>query len=359
MSAPLSRPLIDPERLDRWIEHGLNVLFVGRHGVGKTAAVMAAFERAGLTVRYFSASTMDPWVDLVGVPRPVQRPDGSHVLELVRPAEFEDDAVDAVFLDEFNRAPAKVRNAAMELLQFRSVNGRRFKRLRMVWAAANPSDPEEEYDVEAIDPAQADRFEVRVEIPYRPCDQYFAERYGPAGLVAVEWWTQLSEANRRLVSPRRLEMALRVFHAGGMLRDVIPERAGISRLQRLLLDGSLRDKMEWIAKKGNLVEAKRLLEDPQRAEAAIRTLVHHEPIRAYFLPLLDQERLLSLLKERSVLPTIVKYSDDEPALRRALETFLETRGNSPLAAVVEKLAQRYKVSLGNPDQPPLISGGRG
>lgn len=349
--------LIDPKRLDSWIEQGLNVLLSGRHGVGKTAAVMGAFDRAGLRVRYFSASTMDPWVDLVGVPRPIERPDGSYVLQLVRPAEFEDDVVDVVFLDEFNRAPAKVRNAAMELLQFRSVNGRRFHNLRMVWAAINPADEDEGYDVEAIDPAQADRFDVHLDIPYRPCEHHFTTRYGPAGIAAVEWWTQLTEPIRRLVSPRRLETAIRVFERGGSLRDVIPEKAGTARLHRLLLEGSMRDRMAAIAKVADHGAARDLLADPLRAESAVRTLMHDDAVRTFFLPLLDDERLLSLLTERNVLPTIVQYSDEEPAFRRVLDTFLRTRGNSPIAEIIVKLAKRFKVSLGNPDQPNLLSGG--
>ena len=40
--------------------------------------------------------------------------------------------------DELNRAKPKVRNAVMELIQFRSINGIKFNNLRMIWAAINP-----------------------------------------------------------------------------------------------------------------------------------------------------------------------------------------------------------------------------
>ena len=56
-------------KLNWWISHNKNVLFVGKHGVGKTAMVKEAFDQHGLKWRYFSAATMDPWVDFVGVPR--------------------------------------------------------------------------------------------------------------------------------------------------------------------------------------------------------------------------------------------------------------------------------------------------
>ena len=152
------------KKLDFWIQNNSNVLFIGKHGVGKTAMVKDAFDRNGLNFRYFSASTMDPWVDFVGVPREktenkvpeelkiikelaaispqialewiqtnwkmseqsaksildhsLNREDGKSSLELVRPSSFNDD-VEALFFDEFNRSPKKVRNAVMELLQFK------------------------------------------------------------------------------------------------------------------------------------------------------------------------------------------------------------------------------------------------
>jgi predicted GTPase len=33
------------EKLDFWVKNKLNVLFIGKHGVGKTAMVQSAFER--------------------------------------------------------------------------------------------------------------------------------------------------------------------------------------------------------------------------------------------------------------------------------------------------------------------------
>lgn len=61
--------MIDDKKLDFYMEHNLNVLLCGRHGVGKTAMIQAAAERHGLKWKYFSAATMDPWVDFVGVPK--------------------------------------------------------------------------------------------------------------------------------------------------------------------------------------------------------------------------------------------------------------------------------------------------
>ena len=72
-------------------------MFSGRHGVGKTAIIKDVFERAGLRWKYFSCSTLDPWVDFVGVPKVVEPPGKSPHLDLIRPLFIQEDLVDAFF----------------------------------------------------------------------------------------------------------------------------------------------------------------------------------------------------------------------------------------------------------------------
>src|SRR5436190_1168224 len=117
---------ITPEILDFWLQHGYNVLFEGRHGVGKTAVVKECFERNNLKWKYFSAATMDPWCDFIGIPKTVKNDGGEDILKYVLPPDFADDSVEALFFDEFNRSHKKVRDAVMELIQFKSINGRPF-----------------------------------------------------------------------------------------------------------------------------------------------------------------------------------------------------------------------------------------
>ena len=81
----------------------LNVMLIGHAGVGKTSIVKNIFEELGLKYLYYSASTMDPWVDFVGVPHEVTGEDGVKYLDLVRPKAFAYDDVEAIFLDEYNR----------------------------------------------------------------------------------------------------------------------------------------------------------------------------------------------------------------------------------------------------------------
>src|SRR5579862_8258869 len=123
-------------RLERYRDLGLNVMLKGHAGVGKTEVIKHVFR--DLKWKYFSASTMDPWVDLIGVPRTHVDKQLGDVLDLVRPRFVVENQIEAIFLDELNRAPEKVLNALMELIQFRSINGFKFTNLKMIWIAINP-----------------------------------------------------------------------------------------------------------------------------------------------------------------------------------------------------------------------------
>jgi hypothetical protein len=225
------------QKLDFWIKNNWNAMFIGAHGIGKTAIIEKAFERANLNWQYFSAPTMDPWVDLVGVPKEKIDPTtGVSYLDLIRPRAFEEDTVEAIFIDEFNRAQEKTTNAIMELLQFKSINGHKFHNLRFVWAAINPSDDEGTYHVNPLDPAVEDRFIVQFELPSEPSLPYFIDKYGQhVGSRAVDWWyNTLPSGAKKLVSPRRLDYAVGVFQKGGDLEDVLKAETRPKTLRRRL-----------------------------------------------------------------------------------------------------------------------------
>jgi MoxR-like ATPase len=198
-------------KLKFWAEHKYNVILEGFHGTGKTESVKQVFNelygKQGEDWLYFSAATMDAWVDFVGVPREVTDADGTTYLDLIRPRAIAKGTVKAIFFDEFNRAPAKTRNAVMELLQFKSINGRELSNLEIIWAAINPDD-DDTYDVERLDPAQKDRFHVHVKIPYDVSNEYFFEKYGRIGEYACDWWKKLDIDQRRMISPRRLDTVI-------------------------------------------------------------------------------------------------------------------------------------------------------
>lgn len=121
-------------KLAYWIDHRLNILFRGRHGVGKTAFVQEAFERAGLRWRRFAAQRFK--LDEV----------------------FEDASVEALFFDDLDRTPRKVGSVVMDLVR----NGsERLRELKVVWAAVNVAEDDfDELEQEPVEP-----FDVTVDVP--------------------------------------------------------------------------------------------------------------------------------------------------------------------------------------------------
>ncbi len=330
------------EKLDFWFKHGFNVCFIGRHGVGKTAMINACFERAGLkqgsTFLYFSGSTLDPWVDFVGVPR--ERKDeqtGLVYLDLVRPKPFANDEVEAIFVEEFNRAPKKVRNAVMELLQFKSINGKRFPKLRVVWTAINP-DEDDEYDVEKMDPAQMDRFQVSVVVPYKPNEGWFTQRYGErVARAALQWWSDLSADEQKLVSPRRLEYALNMWEAKGDMRDVLPMSSCVMKLMQSLNTGPISERVEELFKTRDASAAKLFLSNENNYNPAIKVITESEAMMEFFLPLLTKEKISVLMSNheracRFMTSTFQQY----PIFQDVMRDILEANQNKPLVKKIRR-----------------------
>lgn len=225
---------INKDNLAHYLKLGYNVLFIGRHGVGKTAIITETFENAGLRWKYFSASTLDPWVDFVGIPRVIEDENGKPRLQTIRPDFIEHDEVEAIFLDEYNRAPDKVINATMELIQFGSINGHKLKNLKVVWAAINPEDSDDTYSVNHIDPAQLDRFQVHIDVPYKVDEDFFMKKYPDHGRIFIDWWKDLPKEIRYLVSPRRLDYAADAYENKCRLEDFLPVQSNPKALRDLL-----------------------------------------------------------------------------------------------------------------------------
>ena len=221
------RESVPSKKLDFWINHNYNVLLEGKHGVGKTSAVLSAFEKHGIKCQYFSCSTLDPWVDFVGIPKEVtDHATGITYLELIRPKPFAFDEVEVIFLDEMNRAPTKVTNAIMELIQFKSINGKKLNNLRMVWAAINPpaeNEKDPQYHVQELDPAIRTRFQVKYEVPFAIAEDYFESKYGKEVTTRLtRWWNGLSMNIKHEFPPREVEHALKMLNDGGDLSDTLP-----------------------------------------------------------------------------------------------------------------------------------------
>ena len=317
--------------IDFWIKNHYNVLFRGKHGVGKTATILDAFGRHALKWQYFSASTMDPWVDFIGVPKERIDENGNSYLDLVRPKHFQEDQVEAIFLDEFNRSSKKVRNAVMELIQFKSINGKKFNNLKIIWAAINPEDEDDvEYDVENLDPAQMDRFHVVVDFPYLPSVTYFRHKYGKEDAdVAVGWWKELSKEGKDAVSPRRLDYTLDMYKKGGDIRFVLPKNVNIAKLLTELQSGPIAQHLKALFEEKDEKKTKEFLAVENNYAACVGALVKKEDYINYFVPLIPEEKVTALVAKYNKAADFVfsNVKDFEPVIR----SIATSKGNKKLA----------------------------
>ncbi len=227
------------EKMDLWVSLGVNVLLIGEKGVGKTQRILEAFNRNNIKFSYFSGATLDPWIHLIGIPKVKKDANDKDVMDFILPSNLDDD-IEAVYVDEFNRCPKLVKNALLELQQFKTINGRKFPNLKMVWAAINPSKDENDvdsvaYDVEELDPAQMDRFHVIVELPNKPDIAYFKGKYGEyKAKCLVEWWHAQTNESKKILSPRRLEYIGELFEKGIDIHDLLPVSANATDLIKKL-----------------------------------------------------------------------------------------------------------------------------
>lgn len=284
--------------LSHAIKNNMNVLLKGRHGVGKTAMIQQAFDEAGLKWKYYSASTMDPWVDFIGVPKEKSDENGNTYLDLVRPRDIACDEIEAIFFDELNRAHKKIRNAVMELIQFKSINGKKFNNLKIVWAAVNPDDEEGTYDVERLDPAQIDRFQIHIDVPNNPDMKFFKIKYPQHGERAVKWWNGLDKSTQTFVSPRRLDYALEVMTNGGDPRYVLDYRCNVNSFISTMSKGDPAEICEELFTKIG-EEIRKYLADNNNYKHIADVMLSQEKYIRSLAPHLPQEVLLKELTPRT------------------------------------------------------------
>ena len=323
------------ERLKKHFSAGSNVLITGAHGVGKTSIIKQVFEENGLVLNeswlYFSGSTLDPWVDFIGIPKEIEY-NGRKCIEIIPPKAFANEGkIEAIFIDEFNRSPSKIRNALLELCQFKSINGRKFPNLKVVWAAINPEDEENTYDVERLDPAQKDRFPGnQIFVPYA-CDiDFFKKKYGNDMAVAsINWWNELPEAIKKQVSPRRLDYALEYMAKGIPLEDILPKDSNISKLRQDLNNGPVDKKLSKLYETKNIKEAKLFLNVENNYSSAIKLIANNKDYTKFFVPLLKKEKLCLLIADDSmdIADYILNNKETYPEFKAAIEQILTANGN--------------------------------
>jgi DNA polymerase III delta prime subunit len=287
-------------KLKFYLKNNQNVLLEGRAGTGKTTIISQVFDEefGEGNWLYLSGSTMDPFIDFVGVPREQKDENGNNYLEFVLPRHFVLKKIKAIFIDEYNRAHKKVRNGCMELIQFKSINGKKFPALKTVWVGINPfSDDEidQSYDVEQLDPAQLDRFQVQIKLPYQADLAYFSNKFGPEiGKAAIEWWNGLSKSTQLAVSPRRLDYAIEMYNMGGDVFDVLPLESNPSKLITSISIGNVEDKLKEIFKKSDFKQAQDFLSVENTYQSSMPFIVKNKEFLRFFLPVISEERFISL-----------------------------------------------------------------
>lgn len=297
------------------IDHNLNVMLIGKHGVGKTSIIKAVVEERNLKWLYFSASTMDPWVDFIGIPEKsegiLSNGERASYLEMVMPKNIREGDVEVLVFDELNRADSAVRNALMQLIQFKAINGYHFKNLRCVIVAINPDDDEDmSYDVEKLDPAQIDRFQLQVDVPYEPDRAYFADRYKETGLAAVDWWHAQHDKVKNIVSPRRLDYAVDMFIRGGDLRAVLRgKEINVTEFINSIRNVNLMNELEELRNRPEKEIKAYFLADNNRIRNAIKVFKQNTRIANVLMPMLPEEEVLRIIQsDRSSLTNLIARS---------------------------------------------------
>lgn len=214
-----------------YMETGANVLLVGAHGIGKTSILKQAADELGWTMAMFNGATIDPYIDLLGIP--VASGDGNdnaedRELQMIQKKGVLD--AEVIFIDEWNRAPKPVVNALMELINDRSVNGKKLENLKCVVAAMNPPESDvngSRYSVSAVDPAQMDRFHVVLKMSHKAnrtiikkslagVGGYDKEITDAVANVLVDWQHSLvptsgGKSRAPYISPRRVDRLGQLF----------------------------------------------------------------------------------------------------------------------------------------------------
>lgn len=369
---------IDPKKLQFWLKNKLNVLFEGKHGIGKTAIILQAFEKAGLKYAYFSGSTLDPFIDFVGVPvkidiiedavpeniqkmvnnelvverRHSEKGNVKSYIDLIRPKHLAGGDIQVIMIDEFNRTHKKVRNAVMELIQFGSINGTPLSKNKNqwhgIWAAINPDSGDEMggvYDTDRLDPAQRDRFQIQIKLPYECDENYFIEKYGERnGKAAVQYWNELPEAVRELVSPRRLDYAMTHHGINGDVVDILPPQALPARLKATLHAGPAGARLQALFDANNQEEAKKMLADENDYNYVIKSILENQKFISFFLPLMPLEKMSVLYaKDRVVRKVVISdlkkhgAAGTQSPLMNPLREIAAAGTNAPVAAKLREV----------------------
>lgn len=275
-------------KLTFWQNHEKNCLFLGRHGVGKTAIIREVLEKLGLkfgeSIAYYSN------FDHVFIGDPT--------------------TAKLILFDDLNDSQAQA--AAKDVSGLKVWNGKPVT--AHVWGVfayeVDPADPHMVIDVpESVKSA----FEVVVEIPFQPNEEWFVDRYGQkVAHAALEWWADLEISTQNDISPKRLADALEMFNKRGDIRDVLPVTSNVAKLVVAITSGPVADRLEELMKNHDDNAARKFFENENLYAASMKYIIKSETLMNYFLPLLPENKLLFWFVENNSVRKFVR--------RKVLET---------------------------------------
>ena len=150
------------EGIETGLEIGLvtqnPLLFVGRHGTGKTLLVKRIAQALGLKFHSYDASK-SLFEDVIGFPDPNKMKEGK-IEYLPTPLSIFDKEI--ILIDEISRANPVMQNKWLEIIRERTIMGIKIKTLKYIFAAMNPPDYPGAFPLE---PALADRFALIIPFP--------------------------------------------------------------------------------------------------------------------------------------------------------------------------------------------------
>lgn len=195
---------------------GVNVLFVGRGGTGKTYTVKKWAQQRGINLVEKDAKTMDP-SDLGGVVARRYDDEGNPTNTVTKLSNTEFDELDkpnsVLFLDELNRARKDVAGALLTLINDHVINdqtqpsGKRLlKGFLFTIAAINPNKSGNE--VNSLDNPMRSRFKtVEVESDPQESIEHFEYKFGKQ----IEKLKAMGKPERIPVIQGRLELAKKLL----------------------------------------------------------------------------------------------------------------------------------------------------
>lgn len=298
-----------PYKLRYAVEAGLrqrsNVRVVGHAGVGKTATVKAICEEQGLDMIYLSLTQVSS--EYLGVPVPV-----GGKLEYLLWQRFLTPGKKVIVLDEYRRAPMQVRNAAMEMIQQRSLGGVPLPNIVSVIALDNPSGGEGGmfYETGELDPAQATRFGININIEAKDVEwaEYLVETFGDIAKPFIDWWHErLNDEQRLIVNPRVIHMMVELFESSLELgdhfdlEDALPVMPDGNRVEISL--AHLKQALKGAAVVGLRTVLNNVDEWVAKIEAELETRVYQATVQV--ADLLGDAPLVTLDEHREAVESLV------------------------------------------------------